>query len=627
MTFFSIRNKKIIFTIPFSMFLSFLGALGITLFLFVIAPGSIQEFMKNIVAYPSLFFLNFIPAWLLILLVWFLTNQCIFSITASGIFLALLGIANRLKISLRQDPLMPTDLTLAREAITILHTFDKSFLLLILGILSAMVIAIVLSILFFRSEKLKPLYRTIGSVAVIILSIGCNHPLYASETLYDKYPVDGNIYFQVNHYNSKGLVYSFLHSFNTLQVKKPEGYSVGEMSGLESASTAVDPSVPKPHIIMIMGEAFSDISINKNLDYTGYIDPLANFKALCQRKNAISGHIVVPGFGGGTSNTEYDVLTACPTRYLENTLPSYSFVRKDFDALPRRLEQIGYDTLAIHPGYSWFYNRLNVYNSFGFDNFITLDSFDPQTQSKGGYISEAVTMDTIIKTFDEHIAKSDNPLFSFTVTIQNHGPYENKYNETQKNFNTSVELTSEEKNMLYNYFNGLKDVDHEIGRLVDYISNSKEPIVLVYFGDHLPGFSNGMDFFDKLDYDIDINGTLEQQMRVYETPYVIWENDAAAKSAPFSKDTTKINPNNSKIISSNYLGAMLVELMGMDGLSPLYDYANTLRKDLPVSANEIFLDTQGNYFNKQTKSQAEKIQLLKYWQYYKLFDETIQSTQ
>lgn len=625
MTFFSIQHKKVVFPLSVSAFLSFFASLGITFFLFIIAPGSIQEFMKTIIAYPSLFLLNFLPIWLLVIFLWCLTNHCIFSITASGIFFVLLGIANRFKILLRQDPLMPTDLTLVREAITILQTFDRSFLLFIVGILVAMAIAVLLSIFFFRSHPLAPRYRLIGCAAVIIVSFGANHILYANETRYQVYPVEGNIYFQVNHYNSKGLVYSFLHSFNTLQVKKPEGYSASKIAALDNSSAKVDSSVAKPHIIMIMGEAFSDLSINDNLDFTGYIDPLANFKALCQREDAIAGHIVVPNFGGGTSNTEYDVLTACPTRYLENTLPSYNFVRKDFDAMPRRLKQIGYDTLAIHPGYSWFYNRLNVYRHLGFDEFITLDSFDPQTQNKGGYISEAVTMDSIISSFEDHIAKSNQPFFSFTVTIQNHGPYENKYNETQKNFDTSVELTAEEKNMLYNYFNGMKDVDREIGRLVEYIENSPEPIVLVYFGDHLPGFSNGMAFFDKLKYDIDINGTLEQQLRVYETPYVIWENTAAAKITPLAKNHANQNPNHFQQISSNYLGAMLIELLGMDGLSPLYDYNNKLRKELPVITNEIFLDTDGNTFQSHTKSKSEEIQLLKYWQYYKLFDENLHS--
>ena len=61
----------------------------------------------------------------------------------------------------------------------------------------------------------------------------------------------------------------------------------------------------------------------------------------------------------------------------------------------------------------------------------------------------------------------------------------------------------------------------------EYAEDSDEPIVLVYFGDHLPGFSNGMEFFDLLDYPIDANGSPEEQLAVYETPYLIWQNESA----------------------------------------------------------------------------------------------------
>ena len=108
------------------------------------------------------------------------------------------------------------------------------------------------------------------------------------------------------------------------------------------------------------------------------------------------------------------------------------------------------------------------------------------------------------------------------------------------NFDTDVFLTSKEKNMLYNYFNGVKDADEGIAQLVTELDKLEEPVVLVYFGDHLPGFANGMDFFEILDYDIDIEGTTKQKLAIYETPYFIWQNESA-------KNSTKILQNRQKI--------------------------------------------------------------------------------
>lgn len=582
-------------------------------------------FQKSMQEDEFLFWLNCIPIFLLILFFYFLTNNTLFSICLwSGIFYSL-AFANSMKIELRQDPVMPSDIALVREVIGIIQGFDATTLQEIQSKIKLFVIVLLLTIIVFKNKKMKKRVRIAGMAAVFIIGMIVNHNWYANERVYYNYPVLGNIYFSVNQYHSKGFVYCFFHNFNTIKVKKPNNYNSLQYAQIE-APPSLQPQQTEnlPNIIMIMGEAYSDMSENKNIDFSNYIDPMENYKKIIAQPDTIAGHIVVPNFGGGTSDTEYDVLTACPTRYLNNTSPSYDFVRKKFDALPRRLSQIGYDTLAIHPGYYWFYNRYNVYPYFGFDNFIHLSSFDPHGQSKGGYITEEATIDTILETLQQHVQQSDKPLFSFTVTIQNHGPYQDKYNETQKNFDTDVFLTSKEKNMLYNYFNGMKDVDKAIGRLLEELEYMEEPVVVVYFGDHLPGFANGMDFFDILDYDIDIEGTAEQRLAVYETPYFIWQNESAKNTTKILQNRQEIQLPEQNIISSHYLGAMTMELLGLNGLSPLYDYVNEMRKELPVAANGAFLTGESEFTEEITPQQHQKLDYLAGWQYYKLFDQKIE---
>ena len=148
-------------------------------------------------------------------------------------------------------------------------------------------------------------------------------------------------------------------------------------------------------------------------------------------------------------NTAYDVLTGCATRYLGSSLPSYSFIHSDFDGMPRQLQKLGYETLSIHPGYAWFYNRQNVYPDLGFAaSYFLEDSFDLATQGYGGYVNETATMDKIIETLDTHIKETDTPLFSFTVTIQNHGPYEKKYGTLEQNFSSDIDLNETQTDLL-----------------------------------------------------------------------------------------------------------------------------------------------------------------------------------
>ncbi len=72
-------------------------------------------------------------------------------------------------------------------------------------------------------------------------------------------------------------------------------------------------------------------------------------------------------------------------------------------------------------------------------------------------------MDKIIETLDTHIKETDTPLFSFTVTIQNHGPYEKKYGTLEQNFSSDIELNETQTDLLTQYFQGIGDADEQIG--------------------------------------------------------------------------------------------------------------------------------------------------------------------
>lgn len=568
----------------------------------------------EILTHPGILLWNFLPALLAVCLVYFITGRLFFSSALLQVVWILFAVSDKIKVSMRQEPLLPTDLTLIKEALTIVKTFPV-YMLALIGIGAVAAIAILI-FSFIRSEKQRPpvIARLVGILCVVLAALGLNSLVYDNKDLYDGYPVVENPYFQVNQYNTRGLVYSFFHQLNIMRLQAPEGYDKTQYDNLTSAPTVAD-GQPAPNIIMIMGEAYSDLSENEHISFEGYTDPMANYKELCAKENAVSGHIAVANFGGGTSNTEYDVLTGLPTRFLDTALPSYNFIHHEIDALPYRLSQIGYETASIHPGYAWFYNRQNVYPDLGFETCYFLeDSFDLASQGIGGYVNEEATMDKILSVFEETIQSSSAPVFSFTVTIQNHGPYEKKYGTLPQNFSTDVELTETETDLLTQYFYGMIDADREIGRLVDYAENSEEPIILVYFGDHLPGFSNGMESFDLLDYPKDANGTPEEQTAVYETPFVIWANDSAAAQCGFAENITEAALPENGIISSFYLGALTTELAGIEGLSPLYDMLNDMRKEYPVLSDMYHVDAQGNYVQELPEDMQKQLDTLIGWQ-------------
>lgn len=595
----------------------------ITGVVYLITTSQILRVGWRILQAPTMLLLNILPVLLLILLLFFLTRKLFFSVSCTGVVILFFAVVDRVKVIMRQEPLLPTDLTLVKETLAILKTFPAYQLVLIGLLLLAFAVLLVLSFTKSKKTALPPIPRVIGLLLVIACAFGANQFIYADKARYDAYPTVDNPYFQVNQYNTKGMIYSFLHQYNITKMTAPEGYDAKYFAELEDTKWTAPEKQKYPHIIMIMGEAFSDMSENPHLNFAGYRDPLQNFKAICSSDNAYSGHIVVPNFGGGTSNTEYDVLTGCSTRYLDNPLPSYNFIHGDFDGMPRQLQKLGYETLSIHPGYAWFYNRQNVYPDLGFQSrYFLEDSFDLETQGYGGYINEVVTMDKIIDTLDTHIKEKDSPLFSFTVTIQNHGPYEKHYGTLPANFSTDVSLDENQTDLLTQYFTGIIDADEQIGRLQEYAENSDEPIVLVYFGDHLPGFSNGMEFFDLLDYPIDANGTPAEQLAVYETPYFIWQNDSAeALCGNISDLAAELALPENGLMSSQFLGTTVLDLFVPGYESPLHSLNRSLRRELPVCAKNIYVDAAGNYSEYISEDQQKMVKTLQKWQYYKLFDE------
>ena len=622
----NIKLKKIKPDIKTSLIVIIIVSLVTTGLMFYLSPGSLKVFMGFVIDSPSLFILNYLPILLLMLMLYFISGNCIFASGIPFMIFTAAAFSNRTKSTLRQDPLVPSDLSVITEVKSILQNYDKIYMILAIASVLITLAIIALAFLFFKkSDKLTVKKRILGAGGCIACFVIMFSTAYSNTELYNSYAVDGNIYFKVNQYISKGFLYSFIYDINNLKVEKPSSYNPEAFNAIDDTAESTELNdISKPNIVMIMSEAFSDISNSESINFDEYGDPLEFYNQFINRDDVISGHIVVPNFGGGTSDTEFDVLTGCSTKYIDSSQVSYNFIRKPMEAMPRLLKNIGYDTLAIHPGYGWFYNRTNVYKNMGFDDFIYLEEdFEPSTQNKGGYISDEVTTQSIIDNFENHVKNNDDPIFEFCVTIQNHGPYEEKYENLKTNFSTDIQLTDDEKAIYSGYFQGIDDADAQIETLVNYFESIDEPVVLIFFGDHLPGFSNGMSYFSQFRPDIDLNGNQWQQMKAYETPFFIWANDVALKTTNFSENAKNIKMPVNDIISSFYLGTTVMELLDMGNISPLFGFVNELRGSLPVASSNVYMYPDGTLSDTIDESKAADIQKYKEWIYYKLFDDEI----
>ncbi|WP_317856182.1 LTA synthase family protein [Chakrabartyella piscis] len=585
-------------------------------------PTDATTLISNYKSFAMVGFLNTLPIITTMFVLYCIGGKRVFACLLTALLFAVAAAIHVVKMTLRNEPLLPTDTSLVNEAITIVKTYPK-YLLVLIGV--GLVVLLVLLVFIYRGckEKRLPIWLRGICCLLMILVFSCSKSLYKDEDLYDSFPIN-TITSGINQqYDARGLVYSFFHQLFVENTLIPETYDLPTFSSLD-ALPQIDSEQELPHIIMIMGEAFSDLTDNPHLDYSNTRDPLQEFKAMQTSDNGFGGKIVVPGYGGGTANTEFDVLTGFSTSLLNRPLASYEYIETPTDALPRRLQAIGYDTLAIHPGYEWFYDRNLAYPRLGFEAAYFLeDSFDLATQGIGGYVNETATMDKIIETFEEHLATTDAPLFSFTVTIQNHGPYESRFGPIDELFTSDVNLTSFEYDLLNQYSKGITDADLQLARLRDYVAELEEPVVIVYYGDHLPCFTNGKEFFDILDYPIDPNGNYTEQLAMYEVPFVVWSNDAAMELANIKENAENSNLPEDGIISAHYLTPLLTEVLQLDGLSPYFDYAYDLLGSLPIATKNIYMEADGTYSSRMPEAALEELNFFLSWQHYKTTDEVI----
>lgn len=610
-----------------SLLLAILLTGAITLLALWLQPNALRTVLASFKASPLLIVLNALPVGLLVLGLGFLLRNVFFSAALVNLLVCGLSVANRIKLEVRDEPVFPRDLGLLKEVGSAMGSYDIHYpwsaIALVIGFTAALVVlgCILRGRPFFDRPKPEWILRGAGTLVSFGTLAALVFTVYASNDLYNSFPVS-NPYYVPAVFNELGFPYCFTHHFTTYTVDKPAGFSKSEADAWDGGETAGSTKEPV-HIIMVMNEAFSDLSDAPAFTYTAENDPLPNLHALQNDPNCISGHVVVPGFAGGTANTEFDVLTGMQTTALSATTTSaFRAVNRNLDSLYRVLGADGYRTSFLHPGDAWFYNRENVYGWFGAEETQFAEEMEG-LEYKGRWVTDDYLAGLIEKQF-EAAAANGQTLFNYTTTIQNHMSYTaDKYGPdyVYPPVETSATLSDEVSTLLSVYIEGARDADAMLGRLRAYFAAQEDPVVLAFFGDHLPYLGDNQAGYQEAGISLtpEENGT-DSFLRAYETPYVIWANDAAAEALdwPAAAEALQLPENGS--LSACYLGATVLELAGRAQESAWFQYLTELRRELPVIQKETVMHADGSITTADELEQAQKdlIAKLRNWSYYKL---------
>lgn len=501
------------------------------------------SYFKN----PWIVLLNLLPPLFLALLLYFLIGRAWIAYGITAAVVMGLSVANFYKLTFRNDPVMFEDLLLLKEAGDMAGKY-KLFLS------KSMVLALVLILLggafLFFAARAKTGWRPrlFCGLLFLVLTVPL-HTLYTDWDLYANKTANNDLinrWSATQAYTSKGFLYPFLYSIKEATDAPPNEYDATlAQTVLDSYTSADIPEAEKVDIIGIQLEAYNDFTKFgvPELNPTVYEE----FHAL--EAEGYTGNLVTNIFAGGTVDTERCFLTGY------SRLGSF---RSASNSYVRYFKDQGYTTDGSHTCYAWFYNRLNINENLGFDNYYFLEDHYGALDN-GGIAGDKILFPELVRLYEEHKASSDTPYFSFNVTYQGHGPYDTDRTWWGDDYVVdNGSYTQEELNLMNNYFGSIQDTNDALGDFFDYFRASDEPVVIVLYGDHNPWMGDANSVYNMLGIDLDFS-TQQGFMNYYATRYLIWANDAA--KAALGNDFQGTGPD----IGPYFLMEELFRLCGWEG--------------------------------------------------------------
>lgn len=547
--------------------------------------------------------LNGLPILIVMAILYFASGRAWIAFLSTSVVTLIIAEVNFYKISFRDDPFVFSDILLIGEATEMTGEYklfwDIPFIVALL-----IVALITVALVFFAKGHPKGVILRIAgaTVTAITLIVVCNNIYLHNNKIYNSmwHKEFGNQWKDANQYMSRGVVYSFIRSIRSATMTAPEGYD--EKIAEDILSQYGNSSIPnkkKVHTISIMLEAYNDFTKFDGIEFD--TDPYVNFHKL--QKDSYSGKLYTNIFSAGTIDTERAFLTGySDTTLKKKTTPSHVQYFKDQ----------GYFTQAMHPGYAWFYDRKNIDTFIGFDSLkFYEDSYkdvkeeDLKSNLYFGMLSDIDFFDSIISEFETAVSENKK-YFNFSVTYQNHGPYD-AINHSTTNYAVKKDNYTDEGYAIFNnYLSGIYKTDLALKSLRDYVDGSSEPIVLILFGDHNPWLGENNSVYEMLGINLDLD-TVEGGQNYYETPYVIYANSAAKKA--LGRDIV----GDGDTISPMFLMQEYFEIAGLKG-SQYIKYLKDLRDTYNV-INKVYVNKNGSYILKKDDD-SEVLKHYKFVEYY-----------
>lgn len=544
-------------------------------------------------------------AWTLYLLIGRMT-------TALRIELALalaFGLTNHYVMAFRSTPFVPWDLLSVRTAASVAQNYDFTPTPRMI-VVTVLFVLLMVAVRVLRKVPRIKLPIRLGSAVLCGLALCLFVNTLQQETFQNKHYLYPFLFTPAYMTKVNGMAVTFAMDLAYVAVDKPEGYSAEEAQKTleqygntdnvfaddeentnDSKNRGEDANNKDlPNIIVIMDEAFSDLSVVGDLETNEDYMPFMH-KMQQGADHTITGYAQVSVCGGNTANSEFEFLTGNTMSFLPSgSIPYQQYITKDTPSLASYLASLGYETYAQHPYYASGWNREKVYPLLGFEHLNFIDDYANKTYVRK-YVSDDADMQHIIDTYENK--EDGKPAFIFNVTMQNHGGYTDAFSDLSED----VHATNYNSEVLDRYLSLIRLTDQSLEKLVDYFSNVDEKTVIVFFGDHQPSDTVAAQVQDSML--LPGESVPDEQLRKrYQVPYLVWAN-------------YDIDGATQQNTSLNYLSAEVLKAAGV----PTDAYQNfllDLQKSYPVMSAAGRTDA--------SDADENMLNTYKKLQYYNLFE-------
>lgn len=498
-------------------------ALTLTLIVEGFNRGSFSKLLTYVTTHPGFFLYNvLIVLTSLTFSELFKRRKAVLYIT-SLVWIAM-GVGQFMVIKERTQPFTSMDLLMLKDAVTLTtmyYTWPQ-----IIAICALIFLAVFAIIWMFTK---LPKRRQVNYTLSLSLFCGLLTLCFCLCTLgvsFGYYPR----YFEnlVDAYNQYGFATCFAFTFGDMGVNKPDEYStetveeiIEDIDGTELPEPTAEPgphifdesdNLSQPNIIYVQLESLFDVNTILGSRYSK--DPTPNFNRLS--REFPSGELYVPSIGGGTANVEFEVLSGFNLEFFGAGEYPYSTVLQEAtcETIAYNLLDQNYATTAMHNHNGKFYSRNEVYSRLGFEKFVSLEYMPYATYTDIGWCEDNILTREILKAMDA----TEQRDFVMAITVESHGKYDEAYvpGEDDPAILSLPEQINQPK--FAHYLSLIHATDKFIGELIGELELYDEPVVCVFYGDHLPA--------------LDLTNDIMTTGSIYASRYVIWNNFGAEFEAP-----------------------------------------------------------------------------------------------